>query len=181
MEEAEIPTEKIQEHLEHHAHETGDKWNSWIALSTAILAGFAAVTALLAGDHANEAMIDQMRASDQWSYYQAKGIKAGVLAAKMDLLKASGHAASAADTQKAAQYIEDQKRIEDLANEKQKSSEDHLARHVILARGVTMFQIAIAIAAISALTKRRRFWIVSLCFGAIGLVFLLQEVVLRFR
>jgi hypothetical protein len=35
-----------------------------------------------------------------------------------------------------------------------------------------MFQIAIAIAAISALTKRRRFWFVSLVFGAVGMVFL---------
>jgi hypothetical protein len=34
-----------------------------------------------------------------------------------------------------------------------------------------MFQIAIAIAAISALTRKPRFWIVSLLFGAIGCVF----------
>jgi Domain of unknown function (DUF4337) len=38
---------------------------------------------------------------------------------------------------------------------------------------VTMFQIAIAVAAISALTKKRRFWIVSLVFGAVGCVFLI--------
>ena len=42
----------------------------------------------------------------------------------------------------------------------------------IFARGVTMFQIAIAVAAISALTAKRRFWIVSLVFGAAGCVFL---------
>ena len=35
-----------------------------------------------------------------------------------------------------------------------------------------MFQIAIAIAAISALTKKRRFWFVSLVFGLAGVVFL---------
>jgi Domain of unknown function (DUF4337) len=42
----------------------------------------------------------------------------------------------------------------------------------VFARGVTMFQIAIAIAAISALTRRRKFWIVSLLFGGVGCVFL---------
>ena len=36
-----------------------------------------------------------------------------------------------------------------------------------------MFQIAIAIAAISVLTRRRPFWIVSLLFGAVGCAFLL--------
>jgi hypothetical protein len=35
-----------------------------------------------------------------------------------------------------------------------------------------MFQIAIAIAAISALTRKRRFWFVSLVFGLAGAVFL---------
>ena len=40
------------------------------------------------------------------------------------------------------------------------------------ARGVTMFQIAIAVAAISALTAKRRFGIFSLLFGAAGCVFL---------
>jgi hypothetical protein len=42
-----------------------------------------------------------------------------------------------------------------------------------------MFQIAIAIAAISALTRRRRFWIVSLLFGAAGCVFLLLAAIAR--
>jgi hypothetical protein len=37
-----------------------------------------------------------------------------------------------------------------------------------------MFQIAIAVGAISVLTKRKRFWFVSLTFGAAVLVFLLQ-------
>jgi len=47
-------------------------------------------------------------------------------------------------------------------------------RHLIFARGVTMFQIAIAVAAISVLTKRTRFWYVGLAFGAAGVFFLLQ-------
>jgi hypothetical protein len=37
---------------------------------------------------------------------------------------------------------------------------------------VTLFQIAIAIAAISALTKRRRYWMVSMLIGAVGCIFL---------
>jgi hypothetical protein len=45
---------------------------------------------------------------------------------------------------------------------------------VILARGVTMFQIAIAVAAISVLTKRTRFWYVALGFAVVGLFFLVQ-------
>ncbi len=48
-------------------------------------------------------------------------------------------------------------------------------RHKLLAGGVTLLQIAIAIGAISALTKRKAFWAVSLCFGFVGVVFLARE------
>jgi len=73
MEESEVPLEQVQEHIEHHAHLSQEKWVSLVALSTAILAALAAVASLQAGDHANEAMITQMQASDQWAFYQAKG------------------------------------------------------------------------------------------------------------
>ena len=53
-----------------------------------IIAAIATITSLLAGDHANEAMVSQIQASDQWSYYQAKGVKAGVLGTKLALLEA---------------------------------------------------------------------------------------------
>ena len=49
-----------------------------------------------------------------------------------------------------------------------------LHRHETLARSVTLFQISIAVGAISVLAKRRRFWMVSLAFGLVGVVFLLQ-------
>ena len=56
-----------------------------MALSTAVLAVLAAIASLLSGQHANEAVMDQIEASDQWNYYQAKGIKAAVLDVKMSL------------------------------------------------------------------------------------------------
>jgi len=40
-----------------------------------------------------------------------------------------------------------------------------------------MFQIAIAVGAISVLTRRRAFWFVSLAFGAAGILFVAQSFV----
>src|ERR1700682_5014336 len=74
MEEAEVPLENLQEHVHHTAEHSGEQWISWVALSTAILAVLAAIAGLLSGKHANEAMMSQIEASDQWSYYQAKSI-----------------------------------------------------------------------------------------------------------
>jgi len=100
MEAPEVPLEQVQEHIEHHAHSEGGGFVSAVALSTAILAALAALVSLLAGDHANEAMISQMKASDQWAYFQAKGIKAAVLTAKTDLLTAQGQKISEKDQEK---------------------------------------------------------------------------------
>ena len=83
--------------MEHSAEESGAKWILGVALSSALLAGFAAVAALLAGHNANEAMLDQIKAADSWNYYQAKGIKAAVLSSKLELLKGEHHAPSKED------------------------------------------------------------------------------------
>jgi len=74
MEEIEVPTEQLQEQLNERTRESQEKWILMVALTAAILAVFAAINALLAGHYANEAMIEQLKASDQWAYYQAKGI-----------------------------------------------------------------------------------------------------------
>jgi len=168
MEEAEIPLEHLQEEIHHHAEHGGAPWISWVALSTAILAVLAAIAGLLSGHRANEAMMNQIEASDQWGYYQAKSIKASVLEAKMTLAAA----ATEKDKEKAAQYQEEQSEIKREAEHKQAEAKANFHKHEVFARSVTMFQIAIAIAAVSALTKKRRFWFVSLVFGLAGAVFL---------
>src|SRR3954463_4998469 len=168
MEEAEVPLEHLHEHIHHHAEHEGARWISGVALSTAILAVLAAIAGLLSGKHANEAMMAQIEASDQWGYYQAKSIKASVLDAKMTLTDS----ASEKDKEKAAQYQEEQAEIKREAEHKEVEAKSNFHKHEVFARGVTMFQIAIAVAAISALTKRWRFWVVSLGFGAVGTVFL---------
>jgi len=169
MEEPEVPLEHLHEQVKETAEHSRESWISWVALSTAILAVLAAIASLLSGEHANEAMMNQIEASDQWNYYQAKGIKAAVLDAKMSL---SG-APNESDQSKRDRYEKEQEKIKSEAEHKEAAAKSNFHKHEVFARGVTMFQIAIAVAAISALTKRRPFWIVSLIFGAAGCVFLL--------
>lgn len=168
MEGPEVPLDHLHEEVHHHAKHGGVPWISGVALSTAILAVLAAISGLLAGMYANEAMMSQIQASDQWGYYQAKSIKAAILEAKTTLASE----ATDRDKEKAAQYQEEQAEIKREAEHKEAEAKASFHRHEVFARSVTMFQIAIAIAAISALTKRRRFWFVSLVFGLAGAVFL---------
>ena len=82
MEEPEIPLEHLHEQAHESAEHSDQKWISWVALSTAVLAVLAAIAGLLSGKHANEAVMSQIQASDQWNYYQAKSIKAAPLKLK---------------------------------------------------------------------------------------------------
>ena len=132
-----------------------------IAISTALMAVFAALSSLIAGHHADEAVIEQIRASDQWAFYQAKGIKDEILSLSNIPDKES----------RRAKYKADQAEIQKKARESENASHIHLEHHAVLARAVTMFQIAIAISAIAILTRKRMLWFVSLGISCVGLFY----------
>src|SRR6185437_14254633 len=75
MEEIEVPTEHLHEEIQEKAEEKKEKWTLYVALSTAFMAVLAAVAGLLAGHHANEALVERVKASDNWNFYQAKNLK----------------------------------------------------------------------------------------------------------
>jgi hypothetical protein len=178
MDELEDFSEKIHEQSNEHAHhimqEGKEKWVVFVALSTALIAVMAAITGLLAGAHADDAMLSQIHASDQWAFYQAKGIKSDVLASSNKILVAIGKQPVDEDAAKIKENKKQQVDIKEKAEEFQKESEMHTVKHSVFARGVTLFQISIAIGAISIIVKKKSLWLVSMGFACIGIFFLLQ-------
>ena len=159
MEAPEVPTEHLHEQMEHAAKHGNAAWINWVAVSTCIIAALAAIASLLAGEHVNEAIVSKMDANDTWSEFGVKSIKSDLATFKGDLAKAKDY-----ETKKDA--------LMDKAKAFGEESKHHLQIHEQLARAVTFSQIAIAIAAISALTKRKPFWYISLAFGLCGAYFL---------
>ena len=162
--------EKIEQVTEH------GEWNKYLAITTAILAVFAAVASLFSGSFANDALLqkndavlNQSKASDQWNYYQAKGIKKNLAEAfyeqnKTDTLKsaARNYGNEQKDIQKQALSYEQQVKV---ANDK---STTLFEKHHQEALAVTFFQIAIALSAMSALLKRKSFWLFSMGLALVG-------------
>jgi len=159
MEDIEVPTEHLHEEINEHAKEE-KKWSLDVAISTALMAVFAAIASLMAGHDSNEALIEQIKASDQWAYYQAKGIKEEI-----------ANLASVKDPVKVSKYKNEQAAIRKVAEEEEKNSTDFLAQHVLLARSVTLFQIAIAVSAISIITNKRILWYFAILIAFGGLLF----------
>ena len=169
-EEIEVPTEHLHEKMEEEAHHNTEHraWISRVAVSSAVLAVAAAITALLASHHADEAILEEMRATDQWSFYQAKGIKLAILQGNIDQAALDGKPASPERQTKVEKYQTEMKAIEEKGHELEESSESHMQHHVWFARGVTAFQIAIAMGAIAVLARRPKLWLLSLALGLAG-------------
>ncbi len=165
MEEIEVPTEHLHEEIQERAEERKEKWILFVALSTAVMAVLAAVAGLLAGHHANEALIERVKASDQWNLYQSKSVKQEIAVNTDLIMHTQDHSAAI------AKYDKDKADAMKDAREAEKESEGHLAKHVPLASAVTAFQIAIAISAIAILTRRKVLWVGGLVLTCIGIVF----------
>ena len=172
MDEIEVPLEKVSEdihHAVHHSdgHERAAMMNR-AALLSAFLAVAAAISALSAGRSANEAMIRQIQSSDQWGYYQAKGIKLALTEMRNE------NSPSDKLTEKITAYKHDQEEIKKKADELGHESETLLHRHEGLAASVTLFQIAIAMTAIAVLTRKRTFLGAASLLGLAGLMWMLK-------
>ncbi|HWU42372.1 MAG TPA: DUF4337 domain-containing protein [Bdellovibrio sp.] len=177
MEEIEVPLEQTQEHMQHASLHgghggAGSSTTNMInlgAVLSAIFAVFAAISALLAGHYSNEAMIEQIKSSDQWSYYQSKGIKSALQEFRLEMNGFTDKEKAAKIQEKIEKYKEDQEKIQESAKEKEQASEKLLHWHERLAMAVTFFQVAIAVIAIGVLTRKRFFFFMGMGSGLIGL------------
>jgi hypothetical protein len=172
MEEFDSHTEHAHEQAHEAARESHEKWITGVALTAAILAALAAITSMISGHHEHDAMMLQMKATDQWSQYQAKKIKTLLRQEHVSNMELAGEKVPDALRKKIATAEEDERDIAKEAGGIEMSAEFHDHLHMIFAYGVTLFQVAIAVAAISALTRRRTFWLVGIALGLCALGFL---------
>ena len=182
----EVETEKLHEAIEEEL-EKEERAHSGlirtIALTTSVLAALAALASLRAGATVNEALALktdatqlQAQASDQWAYYQAKGVKAAVQDAIGASWQAAGKAPPADAVEKLRRYGGEQEAIREKAMEKEKErdakereAEHLLHQHHHYAAAVALFQVSIALGAVAALTRLRAVWVASVLLGLAGL------------
>lgn len=161
----------------------GPAWVTFLSLTTAFIAALAAVASLQAGGLANEgillkseAILAESELTDTWGEYQARNMKAYLFDTQAALMPPD----KAADATKHAERERSEAskfraRAEELRGKvegKNEESERAMDRHETFARAVTIFQIAIAMSAIAALTRRKWLWWASLAGGAAGVAFL---------
>ncbi len=164
--------------VDHVAQHGGDSFTSRLAVMTAILSTVGAIFGYMGGHsqnaallYKNEAAIQKTSASNQWNYYQAKSNKQNL--AELSIVLTKGEAQDKY-VQEVARYKRekdeikaDAERLETLAKEADKKSEAEMHVHERWALATTLLQIAIALSAITLLTRKR--WLLAGVYGSTGL------------
>ncbi len=181
-----------------HGKPAGPAWLRYLPLSTAMIAVLAAVASLQSGASSNEAileksdaMLNQSVASDKWAYYQAKSVKGKLSADEAKMVQVAGEAVkdlrpevsaalaklSASFEGEARRYDGEARPLQEAAEELERKvkesnerSEALMERHHQFAFSVTLLQIAIALSAIAALTRRQPLWYLGIAVSIAGVV-----------
>ena len=166
------------DHELEHAGAHGDTHAGAIAVVTAIIATVGALFAYMggatqanAGLYKNDAAIKKTEASNQWNYYQSKSSKQNLSELAIELApegkKAFYQEEIARYKKEKADIKKDAEKLELESKEWDKKSADQMHQHHRWAQATTALQVAIALAAIALLTKKR--WVEYGMYGVAGL------------
>lgn len=164
--------------VEHVAQHGGDAFTSRLAVLTAILSTIGALFGYMGGYHQNnallfknEAAIRKTAASNQWNYYQAKSNKQNLAELSIELTDGAAQQKYRDAVERYKQEKEaikaDAEKLEAEATAADHESEGEMHVHHRWALATTLLQVAIALAAVTLLTRRR--WLLGMVYGSAGL------------
>ncbi len=175
--------EKIQDEVQDRATES--RLNGFVALFVAIVATFMALCSVKDGNVVQAMQQSQAKAVDQWAYYQSKSSKqhmaensAEMLKVQLELnpgakpeVRAKVEARIAAQEAATKQY---EKEKEQIRVEAEQAAKDYDAMNIHddqFDLAEACLSVAIALAGVTALTKKRWLFGVACTFAALGIVF----------
>jgi hypothetical protein len=159
--------------------------SEWIARTTAVLAVIAAVSSGRWGASNLQAILEQGKVNDTWSYYQAKSMKQHDAEQTRELAKALAPGQPAASAQA---LVALQKRMDETARreEQEKNQQQQAALGFQQARdrmvessfwfelSFAALQLGVILCTIATGAKRKSPWLIGVVCGAMGLVLMVN-------
>jgi chorismate mutase len=147
-----------------------------ISVTMAILAVCVAVVSLLGHRAHTEEIVAQARASDQWSYYQAKNIRRHNYEMGVDLLslvefkdKAQADKVREKYQKEAERYTKEQAEIEEQAKDLEKESALSQRKADRFDLGEVFLEIALVVSSLALLSRKLLFWYIGIVSALAGL------------
>ncbi|HEY6095982.1 MAG TPA: DUF4337 domain-containing protein [Gallionellaceae bacterium] len=168
------------------SEEKKETWLNYLALTTVILAVCATLSTFKGGGFSTRSVMSQSQASDQWAYFQSKGIKAYMYQMQLDRLEVElngmqksaskemrdGYSRMIDDYRKRVEKYEKEKaEIETKARDLEKIRDESQLHSKAFGMAVIYLQIAILLSSIAGLLKKKPVWYGGLATGVVGLVY----------
>jgi|HubBroStandDraft_5_1064220.scaffolds.fasta_scaffold106525_2 hypothetical protein len=161
----------VEEELQESIEKAKEPFDKHVAATMAIIAACLAVVAVGGQLMVTEELLEQQKASDQWSYYQAKSIRRYDSEVARDMFAAMKLPPQSAQYQKNAdKYRKDDEDIQKEAQELERES--HRRGHQALGfhMGEVFLEFSIVLSSLAILAKRKVLWYVSIVSGIVGVI-----------
>ena len=165
-ESAEVASEIIKEHYENH----NSGWIDRVALSTMIMALFAALSGLLAGITSNDLVVERTHEILITERLVTDQLEVEILRSKHQLLVVLGHTPDEQEIEKIHKFEEDIIELESEAQADESQVAHILLEHELFAIAVTLLSVGITLSGIALISRRRHMWHFGLVVGCIGIV-----------
>src|ERR1700692_2511648 len=161
----------VSEELHEHSEHAKDPFDKRVAATMAILDATLAFVSVAGHIATTEELLLQQKASDQWSYYQAKSIRRYESEVARDVCAAMRNDAKSEEyTKNAERYRKDDEEIQKQAQELENESHIRGRQALRLHFGEVFLEISIVLASLAILSKRPSFWYAAMAGGAVGAV-----------
>ncbi|MBM2814463.1 MAG: hypothetical protein HW421_1225 [Ignavibacteria bacterium] len=167
--------------------EKKETWTTFLAITTVLIAVCATLSTFKGGGYSTRALMNQTKASDQWAFYQSKSVKGYIFEMQKDKLEmelqdiqhTSKNTVQITDyekkieaySKKIKKYDEEKEQIKKDARAFEQISEDAKIHSEVFGIAVIYLQVSILLSSISALTKKKFVWYISLALGAFGILY----------
>lgn len=178
-----LPTKNPSEKLTQKSWK--DNLNTFIAITTLLLAVCATLTAFKAGGYGNKMVLTQNQASDQWAYYQAKSIKETTTQVQRDMIELAMPQAANPEQykEKIAQYDKEVARYKQEKNDitaeakRLEGQRDTFQRYnTNFGQALIFLQIGILLSSLASINKVIYYWYLGIGAGGIGIIMFLYTI-----
>ncbi|MEW6113757.1 MAG: DUF4337 domain-containing protein [Thermodesulfobacteriota bacterium] len=166
--------------------EEKDRWLNYLATTTVLLAVLATLSTFFGQKNSTRSVISEIKASNQWNYFQAKKIRSYLFEVQkegleIDLKMREETIPARLNEQmqkrvdgfgnKIAKWQDDMNKIEKDARSFEQARDAALMHSQNFGLAVVFLQLAILLSSIAALMKKKPVWLSGLVVGAVGLFY----------
>lgn len=160
---------------------TPNKWHTWVAMSTLLMALLAAVGALLAGITAHEALLYRTEEVIAISIVEGSQVCVEVLKAKHEILISLGEMPDEAEIAQIQAYDTKVAEFAKEAAREEASAQKAIHPHLIFAIAVTLLAVGTSLGGMAIILDQKLLWYTGMVFGVVGTIGVSAGVVMLFQ